>query len=131
ALGHGPAYVAARADALTNEWLERRRRHWRVVFRQLTSALALQVFASAALLGLGGWLVLSRQLSLGQLVAAELIVTSVVAGVAKLGKSIESYYDLAAAADKLGHLIDLELVRTHGAALPPSRIGLDVHLHRV
>lgn len=126
--GDGPSYVAARADALTREWLDRRRKHWRVVFRQTASALALQALASAALLGLGGWLVLSRQLSLGQLVAAELIVTGVVSGVAKLGKSIESFYDLVASADKLGHLLDLELVRPDGAALPSNASGLDLHL---
>ena len=43
--------------------------------RQIVFALGMQALASTVLLGLGGWLVISGQLTLGQLVAAELIVT--------------------------------------------------------
>ena len=125
-LGDGPSYVSARAESLTRDWLHRRKRHWKIVFRQHSTSLALRAFSSAALLGLGGWLVLSRQLSLGQLVAAELIVGAVAAGFAKLGKSFESYYDLLAAADKIGHLVDLPLRRSEGVGLAESVAGLDL-----
>jgi ABC-type bacteriocin/lantibiotic exporter with double-glycine peptidase domain len=47
------------------------------------------------------------ELTLGQLVAAELIVGIIVAGFVKFNKSLESFYDMQAAIDKLGHLIDL------------------------
>jgi ABC-type bacteriocin/lantibiotic exporter with double-glycine peptidase domain len=70
-------------------------------------ALGLQAVAATVLLGLGGWLVIDRQLSLGQLVAAELIVTIIVGSFAKLGKHMESFYDLNASLDKLGQLFDL------------------------
>lgn len=128
ALGDGSRYVVERAESLTRDWLERRRRHWRVVFRQSTGALALRAVASAALLGLGGWLVLSRQLTLGQLVAAELVVSSVVAGFAKLGKAFESFYDLVTAAEKVGHLVGLDVVHDRGAELAKAPRALDVVL---
>ena len=54
------------------------------------------------------------QLTLGQLVASELILTAIVAAVAKLAKQLESYYDLLAAVDKLGVLFDLPLEREDG-----------------
>jgi ABC-type bacteriocin/lantibiotic exporter with double-glycine peptidase domain len=41
------------------------------------------------------------------LVAAELIVTTIVGSFAKLGKHMEGFYDLLASMDKLGHLFDL------------------------
>ena len=47
------------------------------------------------------------ELTLGQLVAAELIVMIIVGSFAKLGKHMESFYDLLASVDKLGHLFDL------------------------
>ena len=61
------------------------------------------------LLGLGGWLVIQGQLTLGQLVAAELIVMLIVGSFAKLGKHMESFYDLLTSVDKLGHLFDLPI----------------------
>lgn len=97
------------ADRLTHEYLVARKKHFRVLMRQIIFSLGMQAIASTVLLGLGGWLVMVGQLTLGQLVAAELIVTVIVSSFAKLGKHIESYYDLLAAVDKLGHLFDLPI----------------------
>lgn len=113
---HGAALALARADELARGYLGARRASFVVVFRQYAGLLALQAVATAALLGLGGWLVVERQLTLGQLVAAELIVATVVSNLSKLGRKIDAYYDLLAAVDKLGHLVDLPLERGRGGA---------------
>ena len=120
-----------KADHLAGEYLAARRQHFRVVWRQTVFALWLQVVASTALLGLGGWLVINRQLTLGQLVAAELIVTLVVASVAKLGKYAETCYDLMVGAEKLGLLTDLPTEREGGEALPDSGHGTALRVHGV
>lgn len=86
--------------------------------------LLLQTLASTALLAIGGWLVISGQLSLGQLVAAELIVAVVVGSFAKLGKHIESFYDLMASIDKIGSLFDLPIERTDGLLTTGSGTGI-------
>ncbi|PID38865.1 MAG: ABC transporter ATP-binding protein [Proteobacteria bacterium] len=116
----GGRAAAHRADALARAYLDARGDHFRLYMRQLGGALLLQAVASAALLGLGGYLVLKGQLTLGQLVAAELIVTAVVASIAKFGKHLETFYDLSAAVDKLGQLIDLPLEQSEGE--PPPRL---------
>ncbi len=113
-------WVLERTDMLADRWLSARQRHFSVLFGQIGSALALQVVASTALLGIGGLLVIGGSLTLGQLVAAELIVTNVVSSVAKLGRYIEHWYDLTAAAHKLDHLLDLPLEPLGGEVPPPS-----------
>lgn len=69
------------------------------------------------------------QLTLGQLVAAELIVTMILSSFTKLGKHLESFYDLLTAADKLGHLFDLPLEKQLGLLannrLSASAVNLD------
>lgn len=127
----GERLALEKADRLADEYVTARREHFRVVWRQTVFALGLQVVASSALLGLGGYLVITRQLTLGQLVAAELIVTLVVASVAKLGKYMETYYDLMAGAEKLGLLTDLPLERTGGEALPDAGGGMEVRIRGV
>ena len=97
----GSDLALERADRLVHEYLDARQNHFRILMRQIVFALGLQAVASTALLGIGGWLVIDGQLTLGQLVAAELIVTVIVRAFAKLGKHMESFYDLAAAADNL------------------------------
>ncbi|HJL03614.1 MAG TPA: ABC transporter ATP-binding protein [Polyangiaceae bacterium LLY-WYZ-15_(1-7)] len=127
-LAGGDDFARERLDRLSADWLRARAAHFRVVFRQIIGALALQVVVSAALLGLGGWLVVERELTIGQLVAAELIVTAVVASLSKLGGKLESAYDLVASADKLGVLLALPLEREGGedpaCAEPAARVEL-------
>jgi ABC-type bacteriocin/lantibiotic exporter with double-glycine peptidase domain len=100
------------------------------VLRQLIGALATQALASAVLLGLGGFLVLSRELTLGQLVAAELIVTAVVSALSDLGKHLETYYDLASGVYKLDQVQALpteperEEPGSHEIARGPAQLSL-------
>jgi len=103
----GSDYAVDHTNRMTVEYLLARRNHFRVLLRQFAFALGLQAVASTVLLGVGGWLVVSGELTLGQLVASELVVTAIVSAFSKIGKSLESFYDLMAAVDKVGHLLDL------------------------
>jgi membrane fusion protein, adhesin transport system len=94
------------AEGHIERYLGARRKHFTVVFRQSVGFIVIQALATSALLTVGGLLVLSGDITLGQLVASELVVTATVVGLAKLGKHLESYYDLVAAAGKLGELTE-------------------------
>ena len=118
--GYGMAYD--RANQLASEYVNLRSKHFRIVMRQIVGLLVLSVFASATLLVLGGWLVISQQITLGQLVASELIMGSIVAALAKVGKKLEAWYDGMAAMDKLGPIFDLEIEREDGEQ-PARRDG--------
>ena len=102
-------YALQRTNTHVDDYLLHRRLHFKILVRQVAGSWVLYALASAALLGVGGWLVVLRQLTLGQLIAAELVVALVVSGFSKLGKHLEIYYDLLAAMDKLGYLTDLPL----------------------
>lgn len=102
-------FALIRSDRIIYGYLKARKAHFRILLRQIMFALGMQAVASTVLLGLGGWLVVTGELTLGQLVAAELIVTVIVGSFAKLGKHLESYYDVLASVDKLGVLFDLPL----------------------
>ena len=116
--GGSHGWAMERTDVLAAKYVTARKRHFRILFGQIVSAIGLQVIASSALLGLGGLLVMKGSLTLGQLVAAELIVTVVVSSVAKMGKYIEGYYDLMAAVTKVGVLLDLPVERTGEEIFP-------------
>lgn len=110
----GSEFALERADRLIHEYLSARGKHFKIVMRQVLFALGLQAIGSTILLGLGGWLVVSGELTLGQLVAAELIVTVIVGSLAKFGKHMESFYDMLASIDKLGVLFDVRTERQDG-----------------
>lgn len=125
----GPEFAFDRANQLSAKYLKLRQSHFRILFRQIAFTLGLQAVAGTVLLGVGGWLVIQGQLSLGQLVAAELIVTVILASLAKLGKHLEGFYDLVAAVDKLGYLFDLDVEQPSGlTGSLKTREGLPVKL---
>ena len=103
--GGARALVFRRSDEVARKYLTTRASHFRVLFTQILLALALHALASTALLFVGGFLVIQGTLTLGQLVAAELIVNVILASVSKLGKHLENYYDLMAATRKVGALL--------------------------
>ncbi|RMG41704.1 MAG: ATP-binding cassette domain-containing protein [Planctomycetota bacterium] len=100
-------YALDRTDRLVFGYLDARLGHFRILMRQIIAALLVQAVSSTLLLALGGWLVIHGQLTLGQLVAAELIVAMIVGALTKLGKEFEGFYDLVASLDKISHITRL------------------------
>lgn len=127
----GKRLSASRSDRLVHDYLVNRKKHFRVLLRQIIFALGLQAIASTMLLGLGGYLVVTRELTLGQLVAAELIVAFIVGAFAKMGKHFESFYDLLASVDKLGMLFDLPLNAQGGSIHRDEDRPVTIELDRV
>ena len=127
----GYAMATERADQLAMDYLHARRGHFRILIRQIAGFLGLEVIATTSLLVIGGWLVVSMELTLGQLVASELIVGALVASIAKLGKQFEAWYDAMAAMDKLGHLVDLNIERENGETPPPANGPAEVVVESV
>jgi ABC-type bacteriocin/lantibiotic exporter with double-glycine peptidase domain len=117
ALGHSNGFYKTelhidaaleRTDEITGYSMEQHRRHFRHHFSQTLSFLFIYALASAALLGLGGWLVIEGQLSLGQLVAAELVLSAVFIGVSQLGIYLSYFYDVCGAVDELSLFFRVE-----------------------
>ena len=126
----GKALASSRIDALTSDYVAKRTAHFHVLFWQISGAAVLQILANASVLAIGGWLVIIGQLTLGQLVAAEIVVSSVAAGVGKLGKYLEAFYDLSASTDKIAHVLLSEEGPDKGSTLTPntsSDIALRFH----
>ena len=118
----GVGYSMGRVNELVKVYLSHRRAHFRVVMQQIASSLVVQALSISLLLGMGGLLVMQGQLTLGQLVASEVVITMVVSAFAEFSKKLETFYDLLAALDKLGQVIDLPLERV-GSRTPGRRHG--------
>ncbi len=90
-----------KSDKLILNYLDQRKIHFRELFSQKIFLLSIYAVMSAFVLGLGGFLVINGELSLGQLVAAELIITVILSSLSNSAKYLESFYDLYAAVEKI------------------------------
>jgi putative ABC transport system ATP-binding protein len=102
-------YASLRTENLVREYISNRRKHFKALMRQMIGFVSLQAFGSGLLLGIGGWLVIKGQITLGQLVASEIIVAKILDNFGKFTKYLENYYDLCASVDKVNHLLDFSL----------------------
>ncbi|OYX33783.1 MAG: ABC transporter ATP-binding protein [Caulobacterales bacterium 32-69-10] len=118
--GRHLSFAMQRSEALTARYVEEHGRHFRSSFAQAAGFMALYAVASASLLAMGGWLVIRGQLSLGQLVAAELILSSIFFGIAQLGTYLDVFYDLVAAVEELNQLYDIPQEAHPPALRPPA-----------
>lgn len=119
--GNSQAHAMQRADALANNYLERRKKHFSTLLKQNIIATFTYAIAATMMLGLGGWLVMQGQINLGQFIAAELITFSALAAFVRFVAQLEYFYDLMAGLDKLGVLHDLPSERAGGHILKPKQ----------
>ncbi|MFN3819519.1 ABC transporter ATP-binding protein [Blastomonas sp.] len=101
-------YALDGSETVTAAYIAAKARHFRYTMSQTVAFLLLYAFASAGLLALGGWLVIQGELSIGQLVAAELILSAAFFGLGQMGAYLDITYDLVAAAEEIGLLYHIE-----------------------
>jgi ATP-binding cassette subfamily B protein len=76
--------------------------------------------------------VLSGNLTLGQLVAAQIIVSTTLVSLEKLIRQSEKYFDLLAGLDKIAVLTELPLERTDGCDVPSGDLrGMSVEIRNL
>lgn len=110
-------------SAMIEDNIQRMRSHFRYTMTQLILLLILYAGASAALLGIGGWLVTLGELTLGQLVAAELIMSAIFANFATLGGYWKDAYTIGAAIEELYRLAEIPMIDHEGDS-DPAKLGL-------
>ena len=98
-----------RADKLIQKYIEFRSQHFGVLIFQYKVMIGFKVLIVTSLLLAGSFLLINDQISIGQFVAAEVIIVLVVNSVEKLILSLETVYDTLVSVEKLGHIMDLEL----------------------
>lgn len=120
-------YALDRSEEVSARYVAAHKKHFSYYFPQSVALLILYALASAGLLALGGWLVIQEQLSIGQLIAAELILSGVFAGISQLGSYVDDYYDFVAAIEELSLLYAIPQEPpppNRTVALPPGRSSL-------
>ncbi|HQE33448.1 MAG TPA: ATP-binding cassette domain-containing protein, partial [Flavobacterium alvei] len=102
-------YALQKNDELANDYLNYREKHFNVIKRQFIQLILFKVIITASLLSIGGYLVLSQEMNIGQFVAAEIIILLVINSVEKIIIGLETFYDVLTAVEKIGQVTDLDL----------------------
>ncbi len=103
-----------RTDELASKYLDARKNHFKILLFQYRIIVIFKTVITGGLLVLGSWLVINNQISIGQFVAAEIVVILIMNSVEKLILSMDTIYDVLTALEKIGYITDIPLERRGG-----------------
>lgn len=107
-----------RADELAGKYVKAREAHFKVLLGHYWAMVVFKVVVAMSLLILGGLLVITENMNIGQFVAAEIVIILMLNAVEKMIMGLESIYDVLTALEKLGNVTDLALERHEGLHIP-------------
>ncbi|PZP50227.1 MAG: ABC transporter [Pseudopedobacter saltans] len=97
------------ADKITSKYLHARNSHFSVLKKFFGSAVILRTVLMGALLLLGSYFVVNREMTLGQFVAAEVIIVQISYAIEKLMTGMNTIFDMVTGSEKLAVVTELEL----------------------
>ncbi len=98
-----------KTKTLVSGYLKYRHAHFRLLLWQYGAMVLFKTLVTLSLLALGSLLVIENSITIGQFVAAEIVIILVLSSVEKLILSIDTIYDMLTAVEKIGYFTDLEL----------------------
>jgi ABC-type bacteriocin/lantibiotic exporter with double-glycine peptidase domain len=107
-----------KTDNTVSNYLKYRKLHFKILLTQFSFIVVFKTAVTASLLILGTILVVDREITLGQFVAAEVIIILILNAVEKIITNMDVVYDLLTAVDKVAQITDLPLERAGGLDFP-------------
>lgn len=101
-------------DKLLGSYVDYRNRHFGVLVFQYKVMIAFKAMIVTTLLVVGSLLLIDNQISIGQFVAAEVIIILIVSSVEKIILSLDAVYDTLTATEKIGQIMDIPMERQEG-----------------
>jgi len=95
-----------KTNTLLEGYLKSRNRHFQILKIQYWSLVIFKILITAAMLIVGGILLIRQDINLGQFIAAEIIILTIINSVEKLIVSLETVYDLLTSVEKINKLIE-------------------------
>ena len=113
-------------DELTAGYLNSSTEHFRVLLKQYWSLVTFKVVITAAMLIVGSFLLVDQQLNIGQFVAAEIVILTIIGAVEKFITSLDKVYDVLTALEKLGKVTNSETESEGSIALEKKQAGVAI-----
>ncbi|MFN5422266.1 MAG: ATP-binding cassette domain-containing protein, partial [bacterium] len=95
---------------------------------QYWSLVLFKLFITAAMLIIGALLLMNQQLNLGQFIAAEIVILTVLLAVEKLVLSLDKAYDLLTSLEKLSAVTDKAVEKNTGMPMALNEQGVSIEM---
>ncbi|MEO1022595.1 MAG: ATP-binding cassette domain-containing protein [Bacteroidota bacterium] len=118
-----------KTNVIADEYLAARESHFSVLVQQYSLLVFFKVVVATGLLAIGGVLVMEQLMNIGQFVAAEIIILTIMSSIEKLISSLETIYDVITGLEKIAQVTDLETEHSEGVHVNQNASAKGMHLH--
>jgi ATP-binding cassette subfamily B protein len=99
----------SKTNDLLEGYLSSRTKHFEILKIQYWSLILFKILITASMLIVGGVLLIQQQINIGQFIAAEIIILTILNAVEKLIVSLETVYDVLTSVEKINKIIEKPL----------------------
>lgn len=101
--------VIAETDKITGKYLQSRNQHFIILKRFFAGSMLIRTMLFGAMLLLGSYFVVEREMTFGQFVAAEVVIVQIGYAIEKFLTSLDTIFDMVTGSEKLAVVTDLAL----------------------
>lgn len=127
----GSSLPIDKTDILVGKYLDQRTSHFKILMFQYWSLVGFKVLITAGMLVVGSVLLVKNEINVGQFVAAEIVILTVLSSIEKLIQSLDKVYDILTAVEKLGKVLDNPLENEGTLSLEHNGEGVAIELQDV
>ncbi|MBL7729925.1 MAG: ABC transporter ATP-binding protein [Chitinophagaceae bacterium] len=127
----GTAFHLQKTDERIVKYLDQRTDHFRILLLQYRVLVMFKTLITAAMLIIGSFLLIRQQLTIGQFIASEIVIITVINSLEKLINNLDSVYDVLTSVEKIGKITDKETESSGTLLVKDNPKGLSVLLHEV
>jgi ABC-type bacteriocin/lantibiotic exporter with double-glycine peptidase domain len=120
-----------RTDNYLVGYLKARTKHFGVLLLQYKTLVFFKVAITLTMLAVGSYLVINQQINIGEFIAAEIVILTVIGAVEKLIGSLDNVYDVITGLEKLATVTELPTESSGSLKLADNANGLSITLQNV
>ncbi len=125
------AYHINRTDNLIGKHLEARTSYFKILLVQFWSLITFKIIITASMLIVGTVLLVDQQINVGQFIAADIVIITIIGSVEKLIVSLDKIYDAMVSVEKLGKITEAVKETSGLMELADSNKGVAIEFRNI
>lgn len=127
----GSHFHMEKADERVSAYLQYRTSHFSILLFQYKMLVLFKTLITAAMLVIGSFLLVNQQLNIGQFIAAEIVIITVINSVEKLINNLDSVYDVLTSVEKIGKITDKPVENSGTLQMKDDATGYEIEMANV
>lgn len=120
-----------KTDTLVSDYLTSRTSYFSILLIQFWSLISFKILITAAMLIIGAYLLVNQQINVGQFIAADIVIITIIASIEKLIINLDTVYDAIISVEKLSEIAEAETEQSGQLELPVMNEGISIEFDHV